>query len=1240
MTCRASLSLKGKKEMKRKVLTCFLCLSMAVTSVPSLGLTVHAEEAAAENTMPEAAAPEAADPEAENPESGVVENGAESDPAPTVDGENAADSMAADGEATGESGDALSGAGATTENDVTADASAADRAALDEAGTDATAAASGNTSEKWYARVEAEDGTLKGKAQTEDPQNVPGNAVVVKNMDGGRKQASFSIQVEAPFDGEAKMKVSFRAFNPGRDLCYEITNVDGTKSTGEWTGLDSGAWTVLKESSEQTIQLQKGISTIEFFAKENQNAPDVDYIDFSWNGGTAEDMKPSLDNITVEFKAGDQVVKTLTPDQVADGVISAEELPTEEELLATGANAAAGEEKDFLGWYWGSGNKYEGAFPMKVQDAVDHDGISSKNKLVLNARYGKHVEGYPVEKVENEFGQRLIFEDNFTGDTLDTTKWVDKYLSSWSDTWQRTQSYEFHPEDTENNGSMSLVINGPDDENTTEPWCPEFDGNTVISGFTTGDRNALHNWNGGRNQVRNPHDTELTHINQYGYYEMRMKGQLGAARHSAWWLLGFEDVPEESAEVDIFEVQGRYNGKKNQVALHKWNDKDAFIENKGEGGYTTQNDLCNEWHVYGFNWVEGGGNASYPDRMDFYIDGQKYYSKNVNIDYPMIQLFSQYEKRNDAQAWTGAWNWQPYPNSMEIDYVRVYKDVPDEYKDVTNPEIKEVIVEDLRVDPKTNPASVELKTYPGQGGGENGGDYVEKNLPGTKSYVRVEWSDGVQTQEPVKWDPITAEDIEALKSGQTIEKQGTVTITSEPEKGAYEYPERVTMKIIPPAWDYTGITPNNDLGLLFDGKINEAGAASAEFGVNATDMQTGNVSITYNFQKEVLLSGIDLWTNYGNSQGIKAFEIAVWDAEKGDWTTLKDEKGQNRLFEPEWKTAEQDAEEYAVTFPEVSTDKVKIIVKDAGLEWGKVAMREIEFHTKDVVLERIEVTTQPAKTEYKEGEPLDTAGMVITGTFNNKKTVDIPLSDVEISGYDPATIGTQTVKVAYQGLEATFEVVVKKGISALNQAPVIHGAKDVTLTVGDAFDPKAGVTASDAEDDDLTEQIQITSNVDTAKAGKYEVMYTVTDSAGATATKTIVVTVKEKAGKPDDGNNNNNKPDNGGDQNNTDKPDNGNGNNGNDNNNNNGSQNGGNDNNSGQNNGNNNNGGQNNGNNNNGSQNNGNQNNNGQNNNQSDQGQDKVVKTGDTSHVGFWVLLVTASFAAVASVLFRRRSKR
>lgn len=79
-----------------------------------------------------------------------------------------------------------------------------------------------------------------------------------------------------------------------------------------------------------------------------------------------------------------------------------------------------------------------------------------------------------------------------------------------------------------------------------------------------------------------------------------------------------------------------------------------------------------------------------------------------------------------------------------------------------------------------------------------------------------------------------------------------------------------------------------------------------------------------------------------------------------------------------------------------------------------------------------------------------------------------------------------------------------------NTPPVIT-AEDKTLTVGDAFDPMADVTASDAEDGDITKDIKVISNtVDTSKAGVYEVTYQVRDSQGASCTKTIKVTVKDK----------------------------------------------------------------------------------------------------------------------------------
>ena len=85
-----------------------------------------------------------------------------------------------------------------------------------------------------------------------------------------------------------------------------------------------------------------------------------------------------------------------------------------------------------------------------------------------------------------------------------------------------------------------------------------------------------------------------------------------------------------------------------------------------------------------------------------------------------------------------------------------------------------------------------------------------------------------------------------------------------------------------------------------------------------------------------------------------------------------------------------------------------------------------------------------------------------------------------------------------------------------NKAPVID-AKDVEITIGETFDAMKYATAKDAEDGDLTEKIKVVrNNVDTSKAGTYEVTYEVTDSAGATTTKTIKVTVKEEPTVPKD----------------------------------------------------------------------------------------------------------------------------
>ncbi|MEF2821433.1 MAG: DUF5011 domain-containing protein [Clostridium sp.] len=91
-------------------------------------------------------------------------------------------------------------------------------------------------------------------------------------------------------------------------------------------------------------------------------------------------------------------------------------------------------------------------------------------------------------------------------------------------------------------------------------------------------------------------------------------------------------------------------------------------------------------------------------------------------------------------------------------------------------------------------------------------------------------------------------------------------------------------------------------------------------------------------------------------------------------------------------------------------------------------------------------------------------------------------------------------------------VVEKKVINApsMNAAPVII-ANDVELVVGDKFNELDNVKVIDEEDGEIpVDKVVVKSDVDTTKVGNYKVIYSVTDSNGATTTKTINVKVSMK----------------------------------------------------------------------------------------------------------------------------------
>ena len=212
----------------------------------------------------------------------------------------------------------------------------------------------------------------------------------------------------------------------------------------------------------------------------------------------------------------------------------------------------------------------------------------------------------------------------------------------------------------------------------------------------------------------------------------------------------------------------------------------------------------------------------------------------------------------------------------------------------------------------------------------------------------------------------------------------------------------------------------------------------------------------------------------------------------------------------------------------------KIVVEKNDVKTDVAGKYEVTYKVTDnqgaSFTKSITVTVNPKMEVLNEAPVIHATDKIITvgDTFDPMAGVTATDAEdgnlttkIEVKKNDVDTTKAGKYEVTYKVTDnqgatrtKTIAVTVNPKMEVLNEAPTIDAA-DKTITVGDTFDPKAGVTAKDAEDGDLTDKIEVVKNtVDTKKAGKYEVTYKVTDSDGATRTKTIKVTVKEKAPAP------------------------------------------------------------------------------------------------------------------------------
>ncbi|PZX92649.1 glycoside hydrolase [Flavobacterium aquariorum] len=249
----------------------------------------------------------------------------------------------------------------------------------------------------------------------------------------------------------------------------------------------------------------------------------------------------------------------------------------------------------------------------------------------------------------------LEFNEEFEKDTIDTENWLPFYLPQWSSKKMSRPQYEI------NNGNLILQIT-----KKQKPWCPEFNGEVKCSSIQTGVFSGEVGSGIGQHKfnpncvVREKQNTSKTYLPQYGFFEIRAKSLDTHSNVVALWMIGFEDSPDKSAEICIFEVKGcnvQESKAKIGYGIHKFNDpnlKEAFYEDDFDIDVT-------QFHIYSAEWT--------PEKVIFYIDNQKIREIKQSPNYPMQFMLGIYEIPTE----TGSEKDKIYPKNFVIDYVRGYK---------------------------------------------------------------------------------------------------------------------------------------------------------------------------------------------------------------------------------------------------------------------------------------------------------------------------------------------------------------------------------------------------------------------------------------------------------------------------------------------------------------------------------------------------------------------------------------
>lgn len=261
----------------------------------------------------------------------------------------------------------------------------------------------------------------------------------------------------------------------------------------------------------------------------------------------------------------------------------------------------------------------------------------------------------PIEKP----GYTIEFRDEFDGSDIDTSKWLPHYLPQWSSRRQSSPKYRF--------SDSNLILQITQDQ---EPWCPEFDGEVRASAIQSGLFCGPMGSKVGQSRfseklvVREAQTNVQLYTPHFGYLETRVKGLASSGCHVSLWMIGYEDTPERSGEICLFELLGKEAGATSsrvRYGVHPWSDptlrEEFYVE---EFPIDTTH-----FHIYAVEWT--------PTHIDFWIDNVKIKTIHQSPQYPMQLMLGIFELPF-AGGWNGPYDpHAPYPKQFVVDYVRGYQ---------------------------------------------------------------------------------------------------------------------------------------------------------------------------------------------------------------------------------------------------------------------------------------------------------------------------------------------------------------------------------------------------------------------------------------------------------------------------------------------------------------------------------------------------------------------------------------